>query len=177
MYAAHDPFVESDVPDPQVATPDPSLCFSPVTFQPDSMVSSQCNPLRRPAPAWSDDSDPSARCRPNPLADPCGDDDDEDDPTDPATRLLGKDFTQLLRSVAQVVGRKKNPAVLLLFDGLELRAPTDGVRGALLRYVPWLRPPMYPRAALDNVSGSFRPRTLSLVLGPPLSGKSALLKA
>eukprot|EP00667_Euglena_gracilis_P000273 EG_transcript_273 len=169
MYAAPDPFAEGDLPDPQVATPEPSPRTSPITFPPDVIVSSYCNPLRRPGSAWSDDGDQ--------LADPCDDDDDEDDPTNPTTRLLGKDFTQVLRSVAQVVGRKKNPAVLLSFDGLDLRAPTDGVRGALLRCVPWLRPPLYPRAALDNVSGSFRPQTLSLVLGPPLSGKSALLKA
>eukprot|EP00667_Euglena_gracilis_P002184 EG_transcript_2185 len=169
MYAAPDPFAEGDVPDPHVATPEPSPRTSPIVFQPDVMVSSYYNPLCHPGPAWSDGGDQ--------LADPCDDDDDEDDPTNPTTRLLGKDFTQVMTLVAQVVGRKKNPAVLLSFDGVDLRAPMDGVCGALLRYVPWLRPPLYPRAALDNVSGSFRPQALSLVLGPPLSGKSALLKA
>eukprot|EP00667_Euglena_gracilis_P030577 EG_transcript_42520 len=136
METVFDPFADGgDIPDPRLVTPEPTPCYSTDDVQPDGVVSSYSNP-GRPTAAWSDESGHSVRCLVDghPADDTLAghhedDESDDDDAIDPASRLLGKDFTQLLKSVVQAAGRNKHPGVMVTFDGLDLRPPVDGVRG------------------------------------------------
>eukprot|EP00667_Euglena_gracilis_P007975 EG_transcript_8064 len=97
--------------------------------------------------------------------------------------LLAHGLRALLRKTMLLYGPNKFPSVLVKFDGLTFKAKedtgtiaTNGSRLMRLLFF-WRRIQKSEKLILDDVSSSFRPSCTCLVLGPPRSGKSALMKA
>jgi len=102
--------------------------------------------------------------------------------------LLAEGFESLLRTISALLGPKNNPGVMVSFKDLSYRAKTyegtDVVAtygSQIMRLLTFWQFWRHHRTAdtyvLNNLTGSFRPGTTTLVLGPPQSGKSSLMKA
>jgi len=103
---------------------------------------------------------------------------------DAADQLLAYGLRVLLGKISRTMGQHRHPRVMISFNGLTLRArvpegsdviPTYG-RALWKLATLWRRPKYQERVVLNNLTGSFRPGLTTLVLGPPRSGKSALMK-
>eukprot|EP00667_Euglena_gracilis_P024460 EG_transcript_28158 len=107
------------------------------------------------------------------------------DPNDPTDQLLAYGLRALLRKTLLVLGPERVPGVMLTFTGLAFRArvhegtnviATNG-NELLKMLMPWRHRHTAERYVLRDVTGSFRPGLTTVVLGPPRSGKSTLMKA
>eukprot|EP00667_Euglena_gracilis_P016494 EG_transcript_17248 len=108
------------------------------------------------------------------------------DPSDPTDVLLADGLEELLKKVKAITGTERHPGILVTFDSLKYIAQTfegsnvvvtvgNTILNALLFWRRRRR--LVTRPVLGGVSGSFRPGTMTLILGPPQSGKSSLLQA
>eukprot|EP00667_Euglena_gracilis_P022048 EG_transcript_24361 len=109
----------------------------------------------------------------------------DQDPNDPTDLLLAHGLRALLHRIMLLNGPNKYIGVLVKFDRLTFKARTfEGseviaTNGSQLMQLLtfWRRSRTQERYVLNNVTGSFRPSRTCLVLGPPRSGKSTLMKA
>eukprot|EP00668_Euglena_longa_P020059 GGOE01024953.1.p1 GENE.GGOE01024953.1~~GGOE01024953.1.p1 ORF type:complete len:1437 (+),score=454.40 GGOE01024953.1:1098-5408(+) len=108
------------------------------------------------------------------------------DPPDPADVLLANGLEELLKRAKTITGSERHPGILVSFDSLKYIAQTfQGsnvvvtVGNAILNVLLFWRRRrrLVHKAVLAGVSGSFRPGCMTLILGPPQSGKSSLMKA
>eukprot|EP00667_Euglena_gracilis_P002843 EG_transcript_2848 len=109
----------------------------------------------------------------------------DQDPNDATDMLLAHGLRALLRKFALLNGANKYFGVLVKFDQLTFKArtfegtnviATNGSQLMQLLFF-WRRFRTQEKLILDNISGSFRPGRTCLILGPPRSGKSTLMKA
>eukprot|EP00667_Euglena_gracilis_P001828 EG_transcript_1828 len=113
------------------------------------------------------------------------DPEEEQDPRDPMDLLLAHGLRALLRKVVVLHGNQKFLNVMVKFDHLTFKAPAfEGTNviatnsnQVMQLLTLWSRQRTQEKLVLNNVTGSFRPGRTCLVLGPPRSGKSTLLKA
>eukprot|EP00667_Euglena_gracilis_P010931 EG_transcript_11141 len=107
------------------------------------------------------------------------------DPNDPTDQLLAYGLRALLKKIVQVLGPDLLPSVMVSFTGLSFQAQihegtnvvaTNGNQ-LLKMLMPWRHRHITERHVLRDVTGSFRPGLTTVVLGPPRSGKSTLMKA
>eukprot|EP00667_Euglena_gracilis_P003266 EG_transcript_3276 len=109
----------------------------------------------------------------------------DQDPNDPTDLLLAHGLRALLRKIMLLNGANKFFGVFVKFEQLTFKAKTfEGTNviatnGSQLMQLLffWRRFRTQEKLILDNVSGSFRPCRTCLILGPPRSGKSTLMKA
>eukprot|EP00667_Euglena_gracilis_P008778 EG_transcript_8893 len=109
----------------------------------------------------------------------------EQDPNDPTDMLLSHGLRALLRKAILLSGASKYVGVFVKFDQLTFKAKTyEGTNviatnGSQLMQMLffWRRFRTEEKVILDNISSSFRPSRTCLILGPPRSGKSTLMKA
>eukprot|EP00667_Euglena_gracilis_P000344 EG_transcript_344 len=109
----------------------------------------------------------------------------DQDPNDPIDLLLTHGLRALLRQVVALFGAHSFIGVFVKFDQMTFKAKTfEGTNviatngNQLMQMLSfWRRSQTQERLVLDNITGSFRPSRTCLVLGPPRSGKSTLLKA
>eukprot|EP00667_Euglena_gracilis_P002811 EG_transcript_2819 len=109
----------------------------------------------------------------------------DQDPNDPTDLLLAHGLRALLHKIMLLNGANKFIGVLIKFDQLTFKASTfEGTNviatngSKLLQLLTlWRRSRSQEKYVLNNVTGSFRPSRTCLVLGPPRSGKSTLMKA
>ena len=93
---------------------------------------------------------------------------------------------KLFQNVVDTIGSDRLPTVLVTFENLNYIARTiSGTEQEIANYgntlfhmlTFWRRPKGRTREILRNCTGSFRPGKSTLILGPPQSGKSSLMKA
>eukprot|EP00667_Euglena_gracilis_P001821 EG_transcript_1821 len=104
---------------------------------------------------------------------------------DPTDLLLAHGLRALLHKMASMAGPNAAPSILVTFSDLTFRATTYAgtnviatVGSRVLQVLTfWKRRATVDRYVLKDVTGSFRPGRTTLILGPPRSGKSSLMKA
>eukprot|EP00667_Euglena_gracilis_P000129 EG_transcript_129 len=109
----------------------------------------------------------------------------EPDPHDPMDLLLAHGLRALLNKVVVLHGAHKFLNMVVKFEQLMFKARTfEGTNviatngNQLMQLLTfWKRHKTQEKRILNGVTGSFRPSRTCLVLGPPRSGKSTLLKA
>eukprot|EP00667_Euglena_gracilis_P016265 EG_transcript_16984 len=109
----------------------------------------------------------------------------DQDPNDATDLLLAHGLRALLQKVVALKGPSKFIGVFVKFDQLTFKAKTfEGTNviatngNQLMQLLTfWRRGRTQQKLILNNVTGSFRPGRTCLILGPPRSGKSTLMKA
>eukprot|EP00667_Euglena_gracilis_P020931 EG_transcript_22778 len=107
------------------------------------------------------------------------------DPSDPTDMLLSHGLRALLRKAVTLCGHSTFLGVLVKFDQLTFKAKTlegtnvvtTNATQLIQLLTMWRRGRTQEKHILNNVTGSFRPSRTCVILGPPRSGKSTLMKA
>eukprot|EP00667_Euglena_gracilis_P002444 EG_transcript_2446 len=104
---------------------------------------------------------------------------------DPTKKLLAGGWEPLLKTIVGTMGSNNTPGIFISLQDIRFRVKTSPGSSMITtlakKAAQWLTcrssTPTGEHDVLKGVTGSFRPSRTTLLLGPPQSGKTALLKA